>query len=298
MHARGRFDRPSEIESSRRILLDARAKRPKPGLDDKVITEWNAMMLATISEAAFALRNTTWLDAAVSLGDFLLAELRDANGAWHRSWHEDGSPRARHVALAHDLAQVADGFVSLYEATGSARFLSAAREAANQLLTDYWDARFGGVFTTATHAERLVTRQKDLMDNATPSANSTAMVALHRLGTHLGDATLIERARDIARLLGRVAPSAPSGFGNFLGAMHRMHHESTEVVIVGDRPDLVDVLRGTWNPNRTIAWGEPVDSPLWADRTPGSAYVCHDYRCLLPATTAEGLAEQLTSTNS
>ena len=298
MHARGRFDRPSEIESSRRILVDARAKRPKPGLDDKVITEWNAMMLATISEAAFALNNTRWLDAAVSLGDFLLAELRDANGAWHRSWHEDGSPRARHVALAHDLAQVADGFVSLYEATGSARFLSAAHEAANHLLTDYWDARFGGVFTTATHAERLVTRQKDLMDNATPSANSTAMVALHRLGTHLGDATLIERARDIARLLGRVAPSAPSGFGNFLGAMHRMHHESTEVVIVGDRPDLVDVLRGTWNPNRTIAWGEPVDSPLWADRTPGSAYVCHDYRCLLPATTAEGLAEQLTSTNS
>jgi uncharacterized protein YyaL (SSP411 family) len=186
----------------------------------------------------------------------------------------------------------------LYEATGTARFLTAAREAVDQLLAGYWDSRFGGVFTTATHAERLVTRQKDLMDNATPSANSTAMVALHRLGTHLGDATLLERARDIARLLGRVAPSAPSGFGNFLGAMHRMHRESTEVVIVGDRPDLVNVLRGTWDPNRTIAWGEPVDSPLWADRTPGSAYVCHDYRCMLPATTPEGLAEQLTSTNS
>lgn len=72
-----------------------------------------------------------------------------------------------------------------------------------------------------------------------------------------------------------------------------MHGESTEVVIVGERPDLVDVLRRTWNPQRTIAWGEPVDSPLWADRTVGSAYVCHDYRCLIPATIPEVLAAQL-----
>lgn len=295
MHARGRFARPDHIESSRRSLLAARTTRPRPGLDDKVITEWNAMMLSTLSEAAFALDNDRWLEAATALGDFLLSELRDESGSWHRSWHESGSPRARHVALAHDLAQVADGFVALYEASGSARFLTAARDAANQLLDDYWDPRFGGVFTTASHAEQLVTRQKDLMDNATPSANSTALVALHRLGIHLGDANFIERSRDIARLLGRVASSAPSGFGNFLGAMHRMQGDSTEVVIVGERPDLVDVLRGSWEPNRTIAWGDPLESPLWANRTTGAAYVCHDYRCLLPTTTPDGLLTQLRS---
>ena len=300
MHARGRFDRPSDIENARRRLLEVRSVRPRPGLDDKVICEWNAMMLGTLSEAAFALNNPRWLDAATSLGDFLLAELRDASGSWRRSWHQAGSPRARHVALAHDLAHVADGFVSLYEATGIARYLTTARDAADQLLEGYWDERFGGLFTTAAHGEQLVTRQKDLMDNATPSANSTAMVALHRLSTHLADPTLLERSRDIARLLGRVAPSAPSGFGNFLGAMHRMHRESTEVVIVGDRPDLVDVLRGSWDPQRTIAWGEPADSPLWAGRVAGSAYVCHDYRCLIPATTPETLRAQLNqaATNS
>jgi uncharacterized protein YyaL (SSP411 family) len=263
-----------------------------------VITEWNAMMLTTLAEAAFAMNNVEWRDAAVALGDFLIAELRDGEGKWHRSWHQDGTPPARHVALAHDLAQVVDGFVSLYEATGSAKYLAIARDAADQLLSDYWDARFGGLFTTATHAERLVTRQKDLMDNATPSANSTAMVAFHRLGTHLGDAHLLERSRDIAKLLGRVAPSAPSGFGNFLGAMHRLHHTSTEVVIVGDRPDLVDVLRNTWDPQRTIAWGEPVESPLWANRQSGAAYVCHDYACQLPVTTPEALAGQLTTTTT
>lgn len=298
MHARGRFDRPDHIESARQQLLDARAQRRRPGLDDKVITEWNAMMLATLSEAAFAMNHVEWRDAAVALGDFLIAELRDGEGNWHRSWHHDGTPPARHVALAHDLAQVVDGFVSLYEATGSAKYLTVARDAADQLLSDYWDARFGGLFTTATHAERLVARQKDLMDNATPSANSTAMVALHRLGTHLGDSHLLERSRDIAKLLGRVAPSAPSGFGNFLGAMHRLHHTSTEIVIVGDRPDLLDVLRGTWDPQRTIAWGEPVESPLWANRQSGAAYVCHDYACQLPVTTPEALAGQLTTTTT
>ena len=298
MHARGRFDRPDHIESARQQLLVARSQRRRPGLDDKVITEWNAMMLATLSEAAFAMDNVEWRDGAVALGDFLIAELRDGEGKWHRSWHQDGTPPARHVALAHDLAQVVDGFVSLYEATGSARFLTVARDAAEQLLSDYWDARFGGLFTTATHAERLVTRQKDLMDNATPSANSTAMVALHRLGTHLGDPLLLERSRDIAKLLGRVAPSAPSGFGNFLGAMHRLHHTSTEIVIVGDRPDLLDVLRNTWDAQRTIAWGEPVESPLWANRQSGAAYVCHGYACQLPVTTPEALAGQLTATTT
>ena len=178
--------------------------------------------------------------------------------------------------------------------------LFRSRDAADQLLSSYWDDRFGGVFTTAAHAERLVTRQKDLMDNATPSANSTAMVAFQRLGIHFGDISLTERSRDIARLLGRVAPSAPSGFGNFLGGMHRMLKESTEVVIVGNRPDLVDVLRGSWDPGRTLAWGEPIDSPLWEGRSSGVAYVCRDYRCLLPATTPEGLAKQLlgSTTNS
>ena len=298
MNARGRFDRPAPIESGRQQLLRARAQRRRPGLDDKVITEWNAMMLATLSEAAFAVGDDDWRGAAIALGDFLIEELRDPDGKWHRSWHQDGTPPARHVALAHDLAQVADGFVSLYEATGTAKYLAVAQDAADQLLTDYWDARFGGLFTTAVHAERLVTRQKDLMDNATPSANSTAMVAFHRLGIHLGDSTFLERSRDIAKLLGRVASSAPSGFGNFLGAMHRLHHTSTEVVVVGDRPDLVDVLRGTWDPQRTIAWGEPVDSPLWANRESGAAYVCHDYACLLPTKTPEALAAQLTTSTT
>ena len=106
MHARGRFDRPNHIETSRQRLMVERAKRPRPGLDDKVITEWNAMMLTTLAEAAFALNDERWLTAAIELGEFLTTELRNADGSWHRSWHHDGTPPARHVALAHDLAQV------------------------------------------------------------------------------------------------------------------------------------------------------------------------------------------------
>ncbi len=295
MHARGRLARPPEIEAARVALLAHRNTRPQPGLDDKVITEWNAMMLTTLAEAGFALGDERLLTAATQLGDFLVANLRDERGAWHRSWHADGTPRARHVALAHDLAHVVDAFGALYEATGSSRHLDVARSAASDLLEHYWDDRFGGVFTTADHAERLVTRQKDLMDNATPSANSTTMAAFIRLGTLTGDSALIERAHDIARLLGRVAPSAPSGFGNFYGAMHRILKGSCEIVVAGRRPDLLDVLRGTFDPLRTIAWGEPFESPLWAGRTEPAAYVCRDYACQLPARTPDELRERLAS---
>ena len=124
------------------------------------------------------------------------------------------------------------------------------------------------------------------------------MIAFHRLGVHLGNDTFLERSRDIAKLLGRVAPSAPSGFGNFFGAMHRIHRGSTEVVIVGDRPDLVDVLRGSWDPQRTTAWGDTGDSPLWSGRKDGFAYVCHDYACQLPAATPTDLAAQLSGTTT
>jgi uncharacterized protein YyaL (SSP411 family) len=101
-----------------RVLFDTRTTRPRPLLDNKVLTEWNGLMLSSLAEAAFLFDNDEWLAAALANGEFLLRELRTSTGRWQRSWHEDGTPRARHAALAADLAAIVDAFTRLGEASG------------------------------------------------------------------------------------------------------------------------------------------------------------------------------------
>jgi uncharacterized protein YyaL (SSP411 family) len=138
-----------------------------------------------------------------------------------------------------------------------------------------------------------VARQKDLMDNATPSANSVAAVALIRLGALTGEARYTNHAEQILKLLGRVIPQAPSAFSNALAAVDMLNSGVTEIAVVGDRPDMVRAVQQRWLPNAVLAWGTPYDSPLWEQRADGLAYVCQHYACLQPADTVETLLDQL-----
>jgi uncharacterized protein YyaL (SSP411 family) len=288
---RGDLARPPEVEAARVALLERRSSRVRPGLDDKVLTEWNALFLSTLAEAAAATGRDDWLAAAVANGEFLLASLRRDDGRWLRSWQADAG--ARHLAYAADHATLVDAFTRLAEATGSARWIDAAREAAEALLAGFWDDEGGGLFTTGHDAEQLVARQKDLLDNATPSANSSGAVALLRLGALTGDDRFRAAGEAILALLGPLAGQHPTAFANLLGAVDLHLAGATEVVIPGDHPDLLAVVRRTWRPNVVLAWGEPYASPLWDGRADGNAYVCRNFTCQLPATTPEELAAQL-----
>ena len=139
----------------------------------------------------------------------------------------------------------------------------------------------------------LVARQKDLFDNATPSANSTAAVALTRLAALTGETRYAEQADQILRLVGAVVDQAPSAFSHALSAVALREHGITEVAVVGDRRDLVDVVTERWRPAVVLAWGEPYESPLWDGRVDGLAYVCQHYACQAPQDTPEGLRAQL-----
>ena len=293
IHARPDIGRPDVIERCRRALLAARSERPRPGLDDKVLTEWNAMFLATLAEAALLSGNDRWKAAAVANGVFLMENLRDADGKWHRSWQADATPRARHDALAHDLAHVVDAFTRLYELTGNERWLLEARDAADELMDRHWDDANQGVFTTSHSGEQLIARQKDIMDNATPSANSTAALALLRLSALLADESYAGRARATLSLLARVQPQAPSAFCNAMHAFELAAFGTTEVVIPGDNRDFVREYCGTWRPWSVIAHGTPMDGPLWEGRAEGNAYVCRGNVCLAPAASVPELAERL-----
>lgn len=292
MHARGQLRRPPALEEARQRLLVARSRRRRPGLDDKVITEWNALFLAALADAAATLRRPDWTAAAVANGEFLLAELRDDAGRWYRSWHADGGPR--HRALAADHAALVEAFIRLGELTGEARWLDAARQTADTMLDWFWDPVDGGLFTTPEDGEELVVRQKDLHDNATPSANSSAAIGLLRLAALTGDLRYRHHADRILQLLAAVIDSAPGAVSNALLALELRHRGLVEIVVVGDEPTLVRVAQTVWRPDVVLAWGEPYDSPLWDDRVAGHAYVCRNAVCDLPVTEPEALYERIT----
>jgi uncharacterized protein YyaL (SSP411 family) len=292
--ARGQLARPPAIESARQRLFDARARRPRPLLDDKVLTEWNALFLASLAEAAAMLGRADWLQVAIDNGEFLLRELRRPDGRWHRSWQVDGAPPARHAALAADHAALVDAFTRLAEASGQARWIDAARETADVMLDHFWDVDHGGLFTTADDGEQLVARQKDILDNATPSANSTAAIALTRLAALTGEMRYANHADRILQLLGTVISQAPGAVSNALLGIEARSRGVTEVAIVGDRPDLLRLAQSLYRPDVVLAWGERYESPLWNERSDGFAYVCRDYACEAPQDTAEGFFRQLT----
>ncbi|HEX2040829.1 MAG TPA: thioredoxin domain-containing protein [Acidimicrobiales bacterium] len=286
---RGDLLRPPEVEAARQRLFEARCSRERPGLDDKVVTEWNAMLVASLSSAAAALGRSDWLAAAVETAEFLWSSLRRADGRWFRSWK--GEPR--HLAFAVDYAWLVEGFTRLAEASGRAVWIERAQDVADGLLSLFGDAEDGGFFTTGHDAEQLIVRQKDLFDGATPAANSVAAVALLRLSALTGEARWGDAARDVLELLGDMLQRHPLGFTHALAAVDVAVSGATEIAVVGDRPDLGEAVQARYLPNAVLAWGEPYPSPLWEGRSPGFAYVCRDYACQAPAPDVDTLLRQL-----
>ena len=287
---RGDLLRPPHIERARERLFEAREERVRPGLDDKVLTEWNALFLSTLAEAAAATQNDEWLQTAVQTGEFLLRELRRPDGRWLRAWQ---GGRAKHLAYANDNAALVDAFTRLAEATGQARWIAEARTTADAMLDLFWDDKHGGLFTTGNDAEQLITRPKDILDSALPSANSVAALALLRLGALTGETHYAERAEGILRLLADPMGRQPGAFAHLLEAVDLASAGTTEIVITGDRPDLVAAVHERYLPNAVLAWGERYDSPLFEDRADGLGYVCRNYACNLPAKTVDELLSQL-----
>jgi hypothetical protein len=256
------------------------------------------MMLSSLCEAAAAFDRPDLVIFAEQNAHFLSTQLRSDTGSWSRSWQEDATPHAQHDALAHDLAHVVDAMTRMYELTANNKWLQLATETAHQLIDQYWDSENGGLFTVAATSEQLIVRQKDLMDNATPSSNSVAANAFLRLSALTGDEDLAHHAHDILALLARVAPSAATGFCNAISTALFAQEGAIEIVIPGNNPTMLMTVREQWLPNSVLAWGDPISSPLWDGREEGKAYVCRDHACLLPANNAEELLERIATSSS
>jgi uncharacterized protein YyaL (SSP411 family) len=278
--------RPEPVETARRLLLEERRRRPQPARDGKVLTEWNAMVVAVLAEAAGATGNPRWTERAEGVADFLFAELRRSDGRWLRSLGGD------QPAFAADHAWLVECCTRLGELTGRPRWTARAREVADAMLDLFWDADLGGFFTAGRDAERLVVRAKELSDSATPSANSVSAGALLRLAALTGEDRYRNAAERIVELASPLLREQPTALADMVAAS-RLADGVLEVVVAGDRPDLLAVVRRRWLPDAVLAWGEPWDSPLWEGRAAGAAYVCRGFTCMAPATDPGTLASQL-----
>ncbi len=291
LHRRVRGDllRPAAVEACRAALFAARAERVRPGLDDKILTEWNAMAASVLAEAAGATGDRRYRAAAVGIGEFLLAHLRDPGGRWQRA--RTGG-QARHLAVAGDYAWLVDCFTRLGELTGRARWTLEAERTARELVA-LFSAEDGGWYTTGADAPALVVRPRDAYDGVTPAAGSVAALALARLGTILGDDGLLDRARATVDALRGALEAGPLAFAHLLGAASLLEHGALEIVVGGDRPALAATAQRWYLPEAVLAWGEATPSPLFTGREDGRAYVCRHGVCLEPAGDAAALEARI-----
>jgi uncharacterized protein YyaL (SSP411 family) len=285
------LDGPPHVEHGRRLLRAARDRRPRPGLDDKVLTEWNAMYSAALAEGAALTGRDDWAAAATAVAEFLLANLRRPDGRWLRSWQ--AGTGARHLAYAGDYAWLIDCFTRLGELTGQARWTAEATVVADALIDLFHDDVGGGFFTTGRDAEALLVRPKEVLDGAVPSANGVAALALTRLGALTGSDRFTALAEDVVALVRPVLDAHPTAVAVTAVAADLLASGVTEVVVPGPRTELLAAVQRAWRPSVVAAWGESTGSPLWTDRRPGLAYVCRHGSCQLPAGDVDALHRQL-----
>lgn len=275
---------------ARNRLLEARKLRVHPTRDEKVLTSWNGLMLATFSEAARVLHRSDYLEIAERNAGFLLAELRSGNRFLH-TWR-DG--KGKQNGFLEDYACLLDGLIELYQTTFKPHLCLAARQIADRMTT-LFSAPRGGFYDTSHDHETLIVRPRDLQDNATPSGNAMAAGALLRLGGLAADEQYMDLALSAIIPLQSAAAHFPLGFAQWLQAMCYAAAKPHEIAIRGDPGDdrvraLLAVVRSGYRPFQVVAVGRSPDSvdavPLLRGRgyvsDQAAAYVCSGSVCQAP----------------
>jgi uncharacterized protein YyaL (SSP411 family) len=284
---------------ARSALFALREQRVHPGRDDKVLAAWNGLRLAAFAEAARVLGRDDYRQAALANAGFILSTLRAADGGLLRTWRQG---EARLSGFLEDYSNVAEGLLALYETTFDAQYYVAARELIDHVLTHFADPQ-GGFFDTSDQHEQLVTRPKDIQDNATPSGSAMAVTVLLKLAALTGETRYAEVAEVQLRGLQPILGQHPTGFGQWLAAAAFALGEPREIALVADPAtagEFLDVVFRPYRPFQVVALKQPGgDSPvpLLAGREQiqglPTAAVCLNFACRLPVTDPQALRAQL-----
>jgi uncharacterized protein YyaL (SSP411 family) len=282
---------------ARQKLFAARQRRPRPDLDDKVLTAWNGMALRAFAYAARALGRDDYREVARQCAEFLLRTMRRADGTLLRAWrdrpeagdqrqetsdrrpetgeqastedaatqHATPSTQRAPIGFLEDHALLADGLLALYEATFEPRWLIEAHALADTMLARFWDEGIAGFYDTAADHEALVVRPRDTGDNATPSGNAAATDVLLRLAAIFDNPGYRDRAEAVLAGMAQLMERYPTGFGRYLAAAEFALAPVKEIAVVGepgavDTQALVETIFRTFLPNKVVLLRRPGES--------------------------------------
>ncbi len=295
------------IDTARQKLFAVRSGRIHPHKDDKILTDWNGLMIAALAKGAQVFDEPKYADAAKRATDFILKVIRRSDG---RLLHRYRDGQAAVLANVDDYAFLIWGLLELYETTFDVHYLQTALDLNKDLIKHFWDEQSGGFYFTADDAEDLLIRQKEIYDGAIPSGNSVAMLNLLRLGRITANTDLEEKAKKIILAFSRVVKESPSGYAQLMVALGFGIGPSYEVVIVGnpqagDTKDMLNAIRRHFIPNKVVIL-RPGDQELpdiirFAEFTKdhssidgkATTYVCLNYACKMPTTDIKKMLEVL-----
>jgi len=298
----------SILEDSRKILFDIRSKRLRPHLDDKVLTDWNGLMISSFAFASRVLEEPRYAEAAKIAADFLLEKMKRNDGRLMHRYREGevGIP-----GFIEDYAFFTHGLFDLYEATFDPRYLEEAQFFLKEMFELFWDESGGGFFFTAKDSEKLISRTKELYDGAIPSGNSVATLSLLRVGRLTMNREMESWARSVLDTFSADIDRAPTAYPQMLIALDFAIGPSREIVIAGEseEPDANEMIRAVYDkflPNKvvalhpkegTIAKQIETLSPFVKEQIAmggkATVYVCKNYVCDLPTTEVSKLRKLL-----
>ena len=300
----GELDMPEKqlrqrLEQNRKQLFTVRKKRIHPFKDDKILTDWNGLMIAALARAGQTLDEPRYTAAAVRAADFILRKLRTEDGRLLKRYRNGNAGLSAHL---DDYAFTVWGLLELYEATFEVTYLQEAIGLNDQMIAHFWDRKDGGFYMTADDSEKLLIRSKDIYDGAIPSGNSVAARNLLRLGHMTGKQDYLKKAEEVASAFAGTVNRYPPGHSQLMVALQYALNQNYEVVIVG-RPEAKDTramltaLRKPFLPGKVVLL-RPVDKKkaaaviglapytefMVAKNGRATAYVCTDFVCKLPTT--------------
>jgi uncharacterized protein YyaL (SSP411 family) len=292
----------AELAACRAILFHARAERVRPGLDDKVLADWNGLLVAALADAAIVFARPDWLDLAREAFDFVTREMTGPDGRLFHSWR---AGQKRHAAVLDDYATMCRAAFALFEATGDARYIDRTHAWIGALDRHYWDAAQGGYFFTADDTEGLIARTKTAQDNPNPSGNGVMVEVLARLFYLTGNPDHRRRAEAIVAAFAGDVERQVFGFATLINA-NEFLQRALQIVIRGRRSEpatdaMIHAVTGISLPNRMLLVVPP-DTELEPNHAAAgkgqsggrvTAYVCAGPVCSLPLTDPAALAADL-----
>ena len=291
-------DLNKNLESIRMSLFNTRKKRARPFKDDKILTDWNGLMIAALAKGANAFNDPAYANAAHKASDFILNNMRDKEG---RLFHRNRGGLSSITAFLDDYAFFIWGLIELYQTNFDVQFLQAALELNELLIKHFWDDENGGFFFTPDDGEQLLLRHKEIYDGAIPSGNSVEMLNLLHLGRLTSNPEFEEKAVQTSRIFSNYVEYSPAAFTQMMSAADFALGPTYEVVVVG-HPDedetktMLKVLRTEFFPNKVILFIPtdkdpsaifqiaPFTSQMASIQSKTTAYVCKNYSCQQPTT--------------